>query len=68
MNANARQTTSTYNNTDPITKTAEIQLPIPTERLIALQKADQFIEKLRHKWDNNELDTNIYLLKDNILK
>ena len=53
---------------DPITKTTEIQLPMPAERLIALQKVDPIIEKLRYKWDNKELDTNIYLLKDNILK
>ena len=41
---------------------------MPAERLIALQKADPIIEKLRRKWDNKELDTNIYLLEDNILK
>ena len=55
-------------HTDPITKTTEIQLPMLAERLIALQKADLIIEKLRDKWDNKELDTNIYLLEDNILK
>ena len=53
---------------DPITKTTEIQLLMPTERLIALQKVDPIIKKLRHRWDNKELDTNIYLLEDNILK
>ena len=53
---------------DPITKVTEIQLPMPTERLISLQKGDPHIKELRRKWDNNDLDLNIYLLKDNILK
>ena len=53
---------------DPITKPAEIELPMPTERLIALQKADPTIMKLRQQWENKQLDNNIYLLEDNILK
>ena len=53
---------------DPIIKTTEIELPMPAERLITLQKADPIIKKLRQQWDNNQIDNNIYLLEDNILK
>ena len=53
---------------DPITKTRDIELPMPAERLIALQKADPFIKKLRQQWEDRRLDNNIYLLEDNILK
>ena len=53
---------------DPIIKTTEIELPMPAERLTALQKADPIIKKLKQQWDNNQIDTNIYLLEDNILK
>ena len=53
---------------DPITKTTDIELPMPAERLIALQKADPIIKKLRQQWEDKQLDNNIYLLEDNILK
>ena len=53
---------------DPIIKSTEIELPMPTERLITLQKADPVIKKLRQQWDNKQIDNNIYLLEDNILK
>ena len=53
---------------DPITKSTEIELPMPAERLITLQKVDPVIKKLRQQWENKELDNNIYLLKDKILK
>ena len=53
---------------DPIIKTTEIELPMSVERLITLQKADPTIKKLRQQWDNNQIDNNIYLLEDNILK
>ena len=53
---------------DPITKPTDIELPMPAERLIALQKADPIIKKLREQWENKQLDKTIYLFKDNILK
>ena len=53
---------------DPITKTTDIELPMPAERLIALQKANPIIKKLRQQWEDKQLDNNIYLLEDNILK
>ena len=53
---------------DPITKPTEIKLPMPVTRLIALQKADPAIKKLRQQWDDKQIDNNIYLLEDNILK
>ena len=53
---------------DPITKLRDIELPMPAERLIALQKADPIIKKLRQQWEDRQLDNNIYLLEDNILK
>ena len=49
-------------------KSTEIELPIPAERLITLQKADTVINKLRQQWDSKQIDNNIYLLEDNILK
>ena len=49
-------------------RSTEIELPMPAERLIALQKVDPVIKKLRQQWDNRQLDNNIYLLEDNILK
>ena len=42
--------------------------PITYVRFITLQKADPVIKKLRQQWENKQLDINIYLLKDNILK
>ena len=53
---------------DPVIKVAEVELPMPTERFITLQKTDPVIQKLRHQWENKQLDTNIYLLENNILK
>ena len=53
---------------DPVIKVAEVELPMPTERFITLQKTDPIIQKLRHQWENKQLDTNIYLLENNILK
>ena len=53
---------------DPITKPTEIKLPMPEARLIALQKVDPAIKKLRQQWDDKQIDNNIYLLEDNILK
>ena len=55
-------------HTDPITKPTDIELPMPTERFLTLQKADPTIKKLTQQWDDRQLDTNIYLLEDNILK
>ena len=53
---------------DPVTKITDIELPMSTERFITLQKTDPAIEKLRQQWENKQLDTNIYLLENNILK
>ena len=53
---------------DPITKPTDIELPMPAERLIALQKADPIIKKLREQGENKQLDNNIYLFEDNVLK
>ena len=53
---------------DPITKPTEIILPMPETRLVALQKADPAIKKLRKQWDDKQIDNNIYILEDNILK
>ena len=53
---------------DPIAQHKEVELPMPNEKLATLQKADPYIKELRDKWENNSLDTNIYLLEDNILK
>ena len=53
---------------DPITKPTDIELPMPAERLIALQKADPIIKKLRQQWEDRQLDSNIYLFENNILK
>ena len=53
---------------DPITKPTDIELPMPTERFVTLQKADPIIKKLRQQWEDKQLDNNIYLLEDNILK
>ena len=41
---------------------------MPTEKFITLQKIDPIIKKLRQQWENNQLDSNIYLLENNILK
>ena len=53
---------------DPITVPTEINLPMPETRLIALQKADPMIKKLRQQWENKQIDKNIYLLENNILR
>ena len=53
---------------DPITVPTEIDLPMPESRLIALQKADPTINKLRQQWDSKQIDKNIYLLENNVLK
>ena len=53
---------------DPVMKIADIELPMPTERFITLQKTDLVIKKLRQQWEDKQLDTNIYLLENNILK
>ena len=53
---------------DPVTKITDIELPMSTERFITLQKTDPAIKKLRQQWENKQLDTNIYLLENNILK
>ena len=55
-------------HTDPIAQPIEVELLMPKEKLITLQKTDPQIKELRDKWENNSLDTNIYLLEDNILK
>ena len=53
---------------DPVTKAAEVELPMSTEKFITLQKTDPVIQKLRQQWEDNQLDTNIYLLEKDILK
>ena len=53
---------------DPVTKIKDIELPMPTERFITLQKTDPVTKKLRQQWENKQLDSNTYLLEDNILK
>ena len=40
----------------------------PINRITGLQKADPAIKKLRQQWDDKQIDNNIYLLEDNILK
>ena len=43
-------------HTDPIAQPTEVDLPMPKEKLIALQKTDPQIKELRDKWENNSLD------------
>ena len=52
----------------PVMKVAEVELPMPTEKFITLQKTDPVIQKLRQQWEDKQLDTNIYLLENDILK
>ena len=53
---------------DPVTQPKEVELPMPKEKFVILQKTDPYIKELRDKWESNSLDMNIYLLEDNILK
>ena len=68
IECNCKTNNINIKHTDPIAQPIEVELPMPKEKLITLQKTDPQIKELRDKWENNSLDTNIYLLEDNILK
>ena len=56
-----KQKTSRIHHIDPVTKIAEIELPMPTKRFITLQKTDPVIQKLRQQVPGTHCnrDTNI---------
>ena len=58
----------TIEHADPVTKITEITLPIKEDKLIKLQETDPQIKQLRNKWNSNNIDRNIYMLENNILK
>ena len=54
--------------TDPTEITRDVQFPLKDEKLAKLQESDPHIKQLRKQWENNNLDTNSYIMKNNILK
>ena len=53
---------------DPVEINNDISLPLKDDKLVQLQKSDQYINKLRKQWENNNLDKNTYTMENNILK
>ena len=53
---------------DPVEISTEITLPMKEEKLAKLQKCNPRIEQLRKQWSENNLDKNIYTMKNNILR
>ena len=60
--------TLSIHHTNPVEINREIQLPLKDEKLAKLQESDPHIKQLRKQWENNNLDTNSYIMENNILK
>ena len=60
--------TLSIHHTDPVEINREIQLPLKDEKLVKLKESDPHIKQLRKQWENNNLDTNSYVMENNILK
>ena len=55
-------------HTDPIEINTEILLPLKDGKLVKLQESDPHTKQLRKQWKNKNLDQNMYMMENNILK
>ena len=55
-------------HTDPIEINTDICLPLKDDKLVKLQESDPHIKQLRKQWKNKNLDQNMYMMENNILK
>ena len=55
-------------HTDPIEITTDIHLPLKDDKLAKLQESDPHTRQLRKQWKNKNLDQNMYMMENNILK
>ena len=55
-------------HTDPIEINTDIHLPLKDDKLVKLQESDPHIKQLREQWKNKNLDQNMYMMENKILK
>ena len=55
-------------HTDPVEVNMDIHLPLKDEKLVKLQESDPHTNQLRKQWENKNLDQNMYIMENNILK
>ena len=55
-------------HTDPIEINTDIHLPLKDDKLAKLQESDPHMRQLRKQWENKNLDQNMYMMENNILK
>ena len=55
-------------HTDPIEIDTNIHLPLKDDKLVKLQESDPHTKQLRQQWKNKNLDQNMYMMENNILK
>ena len=53
---------------DPIEINTDIHLPLKDDKLVRLQESDPHTKQLRKQWENKNLDQNMYMMENNILK
>ena len=55
-------------HTDPVEINRDIHLPLKDDKLAKLQESDPHMRQLRKQWENKNLDKNMYMMENNILK
>ena len=55
-------------HTDPVEVNVDIYLPLKDEKLVKIQESDPHTKQLRKQWENKNLDPNMYIMENNILK
>ena len=55
-------------HTDPKEINTDIHLPLKDDKLAKLQESDPHTRQLRKHWENKNLDQNMYMIENNILK
>ena len=55
-------------HTDPVEINTDIQLPLKEDKLAKLQESDPHTRQLRKQWESKNLDQNMYMMENNILK
>ena len=55
-------------HTDPIEINTDIHLPLKDDKLAKLQESDPHMKQLRKQWEKKNLDQNMYMMENNILK
>ena len=55
-------------HTDPIEINTDIHLPLKDDKLAKLQESDPHTKQLRKQSENKNLDHNMYMMENNILK